>query len=359
MTQNTREVTVLGDGSSSTAGKLHVNVTGYYDKVLLDRLNPSLLYGMFGEPHPLPEKEGSRVTMRRYSKLAVATTGLTEGVTPNGSQLSHTDIHAIPVQYGDFVTLTDVVKTQSPDPVRTVAVEILGEQAGESFDILDRNVLIAGTNVRFASGATADTTTITAIELDDVRMAVNYLERNNVKKMKEFVGPSTKVSTAGLDASYICITHPDARADCEGMANFVKVQEYASPGERLPNEIGYVAGCRFLITSQCSIETGTGGDSTFVCVESVTDKTDLYKTIIMGKRAYGITSLGSKGKGVRTYFKDFNEGGTGDPLEQRCTQGWKGWRVAKILDDTRIVRIEHGCTAANVYSGATEFVAQS
>jgi N4-gp56 family major capsid protein len=355
MPMNTRNTAVLT--GAGTAGDMHVNIKGYYDRVLLDRLHPELLYGMFGEPHPLPEKEGSQVTMRRYSKLSVATTALTEGISPTGSQLTHTDIQATPLQYGDFVTLTDVVKKQSPDAVRTVAVEILGEQAGETFDILDRNVLIAGTNVRYASGAANQAATATAIDDDDVQVSVNYLERNNVKKMKEFMGPSGKISTKGLDAAYIAITHPDARTDFQGMSDFVKVQEYASPGERLDNEIGYTHGCRVLITSQCSIETGAGGDSSQVCVETTTDKTDLYKTIIIGRRAYGITTLGAKGKGVRTYFKDFSSGGTTDPLEQRCTQGWKGWRIAKILDDTRIVRIEHGVTEATVYSGVEGFTA--
>jgi len=332
-------------GSAATAGEVLVNLTGYYDRVLLDRLQPELLYGLFGEPHPLPEKEGSQITMRRYAKMSVATTALTEGVTKTGAKATHNDLTATPLQYGDYLVGTDAVKLQSPDPLRTVYTEILGEQAGETWDILDRNVLKAGTHVEFAGTATADTGVAAAMTLNDVEKVINNLERNDCRPIKSMIKAGKGIGTVPINKAFIAIIHPDQVPDVSGLTGWTPVEKYADRGQMLPGEIGMVNRCRFLVSTQVYIETGVGGDSSQVCNETTTDKTDIYHTVFLSQRAYGITTM-KGGKGVQTIFKDLGSSGVADALNQRWSQGWKGWRVAKILEEVRIARLECGATAA-------------
>lgn len=127
-------------------------VNNYYDRTLLERLLPLLVYTRFGQIRDIPRKSGTRtIKFRKYSSLTAATTPLTEGTTPTGSQLSVTDVTASVSPYGDFVTVTDVVDYESPDPVLTEAAELLGEQAGDTLDQICRDILVAGTSVKLLS----------------------------------------------------------------------------------------------------------------------------------------------------------------------------------------------------------------
>ena len=85
------------------------------------------LYKPVEEPihKSLPTKSSETIKFRRYTNLAAATTPLTEGVTPAGSQLAVTDITAAVVQYGDFVTLTDKIQMHVEDNVVKEATDLL------------------------------------------------------------------------------------------------------------------------------------------------------------------------------------------------------------------------------------------
>ncbi|MGM9937164.1 MAG: hypothetical protein ACI38A_07445, partial [Candidatus Ornithomonoglobus sp.] len=61
-----------------------------------------------------------------------------------------------------------------------------------------------------------------------------------------------------------------------------------------------------------------------------------YSTIILGKNAFGT----SGDKTVELINKSLGSAGTGDPLNQRGTFGWKGYRFMKIIEQTKMCRIE-------------------
>ena len=47
---------------------------------------------------------------------------------------------------------TDLVEETTLDPYLTETAQVLGEQAGSTIDIITRNVVTSGTNVRFVGG---------------------------------------------------------------------------------------------------------------------------------------------------------------------------------------------------------------
>ena len=81
-------------GVMTGTSQISVNIQGYYDRNLLDRLTPLLVHVGYGMEKPVPKNEGNLINFRRYGNLTAATTALTEGVTPDGSQLSKTDYQA-------------------------------------------------------------------------------------------------------------------------------------------------------------------------------------------------------------------------------------------------------------------------
>jgi len=328
-------------GTSGTTGQISVNLQGYYDRNLLERALPALLYGKFGQVRPIPKNSGTRINFRRYESLAAATTALTEGTTPAGSQLTVTDIYATIQQYGDFVTLTDWLIETGLDPVLVEAGEILGEQAGLTIDTLDRDVLVAGTNVRYANGVADRASVVAAISANDINQAIRTLEGADAKKIRQMIDGTTKVGTRPIRPAYIGITHVDCRYDLESLSGWIPVEEYASKGDVMEEEIGSYKGVRFLATSNAKVWQDAGGTAGSMISTSGTNA-DVYCTLILAKDAYGVIPLNKKS--IKNIIKQLGSAGTEDPLDQRATSGWKAAHVCKILNDDFLIRIEHACT---------------
>ena len=73
---------------------------------------------------------------------------------------------------------------------------------------------------------------------------------------------------------------------------------------------------------------------------------EVHGTIIYGQDFAGDVALEGSGDNVQMIIKPLGSSGTEDPLDQRGTMGWKvkGY-TATILQDSYIVRIEHGVSA--------------
>jgi len=319
-------------------------IQGYYDRNLLERVGPALHHGRFGQVRPLPKKQGARINFRRYGSLAVATTPLTEGVTPSGKKLTSSTIYAVVKQYGDFVTITDWVSMTGLDNTLLEAGEILGDQAGETMDILDRDVLLGCTTVRYANGEAARTSIATALGKVDLDSVVRTLEGNNAKKIRTMITAGKSVATVGIRAAFIGITHTHCRKDIEALPGFTPVKEYASQKDVLPDEIGEAEGIRFILTTagKITVDAGAAVGSTGL-VSTSASQVDVYHTILLGQNAYGVVPL--QKKSIKNIVKAMGSAGTEDPLDQRATSGWKTATTTKILNDEFMAVIEHGVTS--------------
>ena len=66
--------------------------------------------------------------------------------------------------------------------------------------------------------------------------------------------------------------------------------------------------------------------------------------MVLGENAYGVTEV--TGGGLQHIVKQLGSSGTADPLNQRATVGWKAIKVAEILVDAFMVRVESSSTFA-------------
>lgn len=322
----------------ANTGKAQIaNVNAFYDRNLLERALPLLIYGNWAQIRDIPRNNSDVIKFRKYNSLTAATTALTEGITPAGSQLSVTDSYATVLQYGDFVTLTDKLKMETEDPVETEATDVLGEQAGETLDTLTRDILMAGTTIQYASTATQRTDITAAMKMTaaEVREAVRTLKNNKAKKITSMVDPQNGYNTTPVDACYIGIVHPNTSYDLKSDSAWVGIEKYAAglKGGALPGEIGKLDEVRFCETTQAKVWTN-GGSGAAV---------DVYGTLILGANAYGKTRI--SGEAMKVIRKQLGSAGSADPLDQRSTIGWKATYVAKILQQLFMLRIEHGVTA--------------
>lgn len=322
----------------TTLSQVAPGVQAFYDRNLLSRAQPNDVHGRFGQKRPVSSRSGNQIKFRRYSQLAAASAALVEGVTPTGSALSVTDIVSTLAQYGDFVTLTDMVSMTNQDPVVTEATDVLGDQAGTTIDQVRRDVLVAGSNVAYAGGVANRLALINKLTGPDLDKAIRFLKNQNAKYMKEGVMASDGVGTGPVRKAFIGIVHPDVEYDLESIVGYKSVSEYGSQEGVIEDEIGAYKNIRFVSSTNAKIWGDATTATTAGFKVSGSGKNDVYATLIFAAEAYGVSPLA--GNAMNTYVKALGSAGSADPLEQRSTVGWKATTITTILNQSWMIRIE-------------------
>ena len=314
---NLQHFAELNTNLTSSEG-LSKEMKTYYSDYLIDNAVPKLVHDQFGQKHPIPKNGGKTIEFRKYSPLPKLTTPISEGVTPDGQSLNMTTIEATVAQYGGYITLSDVLMLTAIDNNLVQATKLIGAQAGATLDTITREVLHGGTNVIFAGGKSArtalDETSLLTVE--DIKKAVRLLKSQNAEK---------------VNGSWVGIIHPDISYDLTNDPAWKDVKTYSDPSDIYEGEIGKLYGVRFVETTEAKIWAGAGNGSRAV-----------YSTLILGDNAYGVTEI--TGGGLEHIVKQLGSAGTGDPLNQRATAGWKATKVAERLVENYMVRIESAST---------------
>jgi N4-gp56 family major capsid protein len=343
-------------------GDISPAVAAYSVVRMLKRGYPYLQLEKFGQSYPLPTNSTQTAKFRRYFLSGatgaagqtgaisnfytpVAITPLVEGVTPAGSRLSNQDYTVTLGQYGDYVTITDVVMDTHTDPVLQQTMDILGEQAALTVETLRYNVLKAGTNVFYGNAVAGRSNVITKIGIADQRRVTTALNRQNAKKITSVVASSPDYDTKSVEAAYVGVVHPDVETDIRGMAGFKPVSDYGGHTSPWEGEIGSVEQVRYLTSTVIAPIVDSGGTAVTNGLRYTTANTacDIYPVLYFARDAFGIVPL--KGKSSMTPMVVNPKPSAGDPLGQRGTVGWKLYTATVILQEAWMARLEVGATA--------------
>ena len=309
--------------TTQTTANQTLEVKEYYNRTLLSRLIPTLVFDKFAQKKPVPKNNGKTVEFRRFKSLAAATTPLTEGVTPDGNSFQVEKVNATLKQYGDYIQTSDVLNDVAIDPITTEVVELLGEQAGLTIDTIARDIISAGTTVQYA-GAKTGTSSITAadkLSYAEILKAVRTLKQNHAKPFE--------------DGYYIGFINAAQAYDLQQDPMWQDVSKYNGAKAIMDGEIGKLGKVRFIETENLKVKNGAGASSI-----------NVHCAIVLGKDAFGTVELEGKG-GVETIIKTpkGNDGNTSDPLNQRSTAGWKAMKTYVILQDLALLRLECAVSA--------------
>lgn len=289
-----------------------------YDTRLLLAAQPKLVHCQFAEKRPIPKGQGQTINLRRFELLSPATTPLTEGVTPNGSTITVTNVPISVSQYGDFVQFSDVVEWVSIDPIIAETVRLQGQQAGNTLDQIARDIYAAGTTVRYANGRTSRNTVAAGDVFNgtEIRKAVRTLENNNAQRFDEY---------------WVAVVHPNTSYDIQGASEWINTREYSDPKDLYSGELGMLYGVRFVQTTNAKVFTGAGAAGI-----------DVYGTLVFGAMAVGSSEI--NGEALETVMKPL---GTlaGDNLNQRQSCGWKATYGAGIQNQLFLCRVEHAVSS--------------
>lgn len=348
-------------------GDISPAVAAYSVVRMLKRAMPYLQLEKFGQTYPLPTNSTQTAKFRRYFLMGaagaagpdngggvngagtafaipVATTPLQEGVTPSGSILTNQDYTVTLAQYGDFITITDVIEDTHTDPVLAQATEALGESAAITVETLRFNVLVAGTNVWYAGAVAGRVNVTSAISLTDQRKVTTGLNRQNARKISSVIASSTDFNTKSVEAAYMAVCHPDLESDLRNMTGFKVTADYGSHTQPFEGEIGSCEQVRYLSSTVIAPFINAATSGTLGTLRSTGGTyADVYPILYFGKDAFGIVPL--KGKSSMTPMVVNPKPAAGDPLAQRGTVGWKLWTGTVILQDAFMARLEVGCNA--------------
>lgn len=341
------QAVIYGDISPRTAA--------YVIKDLLTRAMPYMVIEKFGQNYPIPQNSTKTAKWRRYFLqgatgaagsgsgsyfVPLAITPLVEGVTPAGNRLATQDYTVTLNQYGDYVTITDVVMDTHEDPVLQEATGIMSEQAAMTIETIRFNILKAGTNVFYSNGALR-TSVNTPPTLALQRQITTSILRQNGKLITSVVKSTPDYRTEPVEGAFIALCHPDLETDIRSMVGYVNPKQYGTvtPYE---NEIGAVERVRYLTSTIFAPFPDVGGAKGLMRSTTGT-LADVYPMFYIARDAYGIVPL--KGKDSITPMVVNPKPAPGDPLAQRGTVGWKAWQAAVILQDAFFVRAEVAATA--------------
>ena len=297
----------------------------YYDTELLENARSELIFAQFGRRQALPANHGRTVEWRKWDTLPNARV-LQEGVIPTGEKLGQTTLTASLEQYGMFVAITDLLDLHAIDNVLLGATEELGASAGETKDVLVRNVLQTGTNVMYCdtvtNGASTAATGYSSMKVDN-----NRLTPDMVNKAATWL---KKTKTPKINGKYVAIIHPSVAYDLRKSDEWIEAHKYSATTEIFNGEIGELHGVRFVETTNAKVtQQALNGGSGMV-----------YTSIFLGKDAYGI--IDPEGGSMEMIVKDKSQ--AGGPLDQYSTAGYKFEDCTKILYPERMIRVE-SCSA--------------
>jgi N4-gp56 family major capsid protein len=352
---------------------------GVYNRELLSRAQPYLCHQKYGQTKSLSTRSGTQMVFRRWEKLAQVTTPLTEGVTPSGVSPTKTDVVATLQWFGSYIPITDKIELTHVDPIITEFSALMGENMGESIDTIHANALSGGTNwVRVqdddagtldlamhpvgSSVSDARNTVAGTLCRSALDYAIRTLDGALAKTFSPQVNAGSGEHTYPIAAAYYCLIHTDQIHDLytakggfmiynttTGILSrdtaFTPVEQYASQAGVQTNEVGKYRNIRFIATTNLKIWADAGYAVSGLGLKSTTGTSaDVYSTLVLGRDAYGIVPLA--GNSAKIIVKPRTSGGTGDPLEQRSTIGWKAITCpAVILNEAWMLRIECATSA--------------
>lgn len=330
-TQTTTYVSATPSGGSRPRTAL---MKTYYDRKLLAYARTKFVHAKYGQKRHIPKDNGKRVEFRRWELFdpALASKGLTEGVTPASQDIGQTKVEAEVKQYGAYVEISDLLSRTAYDDVISDSAELLGEQLGTVLEWVTRDVMSSGNSVQYANSKTsrASLTATDVLTIDEIRKTVRTLKQN---KARMFNG--TENGGKARTPHFIAIVSPSSVFDLQNDEKWLAVSQYQDKENIYSGEIGRMFGVVFVESTEAKVFAGAGASSV-----------DVHATLIFGKDAYGTIDLGDGSGAIKSIIKQLGSAGTADPLNQRATVGAKVMAyTAAILNQNWLIRIEHGVSA--------------
>ncbi|ANS03178.1 hypothetical protein [uncultured Mediterranean phage uvDeep-CGR2-AD12-C183] len=314
---------MAGTTLSTTSG-ITDQIQRYFDKKLLTQTLKTIVLDQFAYKAALPGKAGHK-TIRFFRYPESNTTdvlGVTEGTlrtVAQSKQLSLTTVDVALAQYGQTVTISDLLSAVELFSTMEQATVQNGQDAGLKVDELLRDILGDSTAIqlRYAGAATNYATvggTDDAMTALDILDAATNLRVNNAR-------PSGGYFTA--------VMAPEVARDLMNDDDWLEASKYGDPDNLFRGEVGRYMGVRVVATTNPYRQNT---QHTYAAAGT------RYSTFVVGDQSYGGVNLATMSayspkmiisQGADKY----------DPLAQYTTVGFKFYYGGAIINANHAVNI--------------------
>ena len=245
-----------------------------YDRMAYFALRSELLFDQAADVQASNQTmPGSSVIFTIFSELAVATTPLTETVDVDPVAMGDSNVTVTLTEYGNTINTTAKLRGTAFLDVDAAAANLIGYNAGNSMDVIVRDVLAGGANVIYGGGGSTAPSSRTTIQTEDVIAA------NDVRKVTAALRGANVSPWSGY---YIGFIHPDVSYDLRretGNASWNAPHVNMDTANIYTGEIGTFESVRFIETPRTKVRTNASDGS------GSTGNIDVYDTYVMGRQA--------------------------------------------------------------------------
>jgi N4-gp56 family major capsid protein len=306
----------------------------FYDKTFLERLQNTRKYNFLCIQKTVPKNSGQVVYFTRFNQMTANSTALTDGADVSGINTSASNVVATAKPYGAFEVVGALYELTTIDSGLTEHSALMGQNAGESMDIVLGKELNASATAQcggatFSAQATAIASTDT-LSVSSLRKAVSTLKKNKAPKWE--------------NGNYRAVIDVDGIYSLQGdtaAGNWINIGLYNSDknAEMLKSGvIGTLYGVDIVETNQSFSASGVSDTQTGAARSN----------FIGGKGAVAEIKIGGQGD-ARIIYEPASSGGVANPLHMYSTIGWKvDAYAAKVLNADWIINMHaYGTGTAN------------
>lgn len=272
----------------------------------------------FGDPAYLPEGRGTSYTMTRYNRVPLPFAPLSEGVPPQGQQMTINQVTVTVQQWGAKIDITDVAELTIKHPLMNEAKKLIALQTGETLERNTFNVLQGFTQVDYVRsvGSRGALSAADVLSPYDITRAYSQLYTIGAPRYDgdELTDTKLQADQGGAKAStnprqaphYVSILHPFVEADLRQNSTVATAWSYSDINRLYNAEVGEWNGIRFCSSNMVPFWTGedtlggapdtTGSlaTDTYFVVITASDNQNQYESIIYAVSP-GIAVVGPTG----------------------------------------------------------------
>jgi N4-gp56 family major capsid protein len=279
-----------------------VNVSSSYQAAMRRQLSKEVLpitqnylvAQQFAMKKKMEKGAGVTWTATRFNRLPLPIAPLSEGVPPQGQNLSISQVTGVALQWGDKVTTSDVAVTTTMYDLIQQNKRMLGVQVAE---LMERNtyaILMGGTQVNYVNqrgarasivaGDVLDTTTINRTYSDLENIGAPFYNGQLEPDVKRGIEHGARSANKGPMNSehYVSIISPLVENDLRQNPTIVQAWSYSDISKLYINEVGYWAGIHFTKSNMVPHWTGNATTGTPTAGTAGSLATGTYYTIITG-----------------------------------------------------------------------------
>ncbi len=315
-------------GEISDTTTLTNTIKSYYDRMLLETLDPETKFYQFAVKKPLPTGEGTSIIWNRPYRLGFGQK-VAAGLKPSANELSTYKVSALIETYGGYVLLEDTVQLTSITDVLNMATEALAKQAAETIDKSIMHAIVKYDNPSVAASASHLIKTSAELLLSTNTFVINtYFNRLiAVSDVRRAAGILRAANVPTVDGqNFVGVIHPLVSEDLRADATWQNWHQYTNPEYLYRGEVGRVDGVRFVESTLTPISAASTYDPNEAASGIQTGLA--YGTVIFGRGFFAATELDG---GVKTFLVQGAE--KQDPLNQTTTYGWKAKFTSKVLNE--------------------------